>query len=287
MKLVCTMPVRNEDWILGLSARAVLMWCDELIILDHCSTDRSRRIEMEIAKEFPSRVTVLSDDIPEWQEMRHRQALLDEARLREATHIVMVDADEVLTGNLLGSIREHVRMAPRGTTMQLPWQCLRGSIQEVHADGVWGAATVCMAFLDEDCCYWAARAGYDFHHRQPMGRPFVPFCPVGRQAGGLMHLQFVSDRRLRAKQYLYQLTERLRWPGREPVEAVRKRYSLAVYDGKAMAPAPAAWWTPYKGLLGQLHADAEPWQEAECARIVAAHPGIAAGLDSFGVTRAQ
>ena len=32
MKLVGIMPVRNEDWCLDLTARAALMWCDELVI---------------------------------------------------------------------------------------------------------------------------------------------------------------------------------------------------------------------------------------------------------------
>jgi hypothetical protein len=40
MKLIGLMPVRGEDWILGLSARAALMWCDELVILLHSCTDR-------------------------------------------------------------------------------------------------------------------------------------------------------------------------------------------------------------------------------------------------------
>jgi len=285
MKLVCTMPARNEDWILGLSARAVLQWCDELIVLNHASTDKTLEVIEEVWKEHRDRVFVINESDPVWAEMAHRQRLLEFARGRNATHIVLVDADEVLTGNLLGSIREHVRMLLPHATMQLPWQCLKGSIHQVHADGVWGTATVCMAFVDEPNCHWAARAGYDFHHRQPMGRPFIPFQPVNR-SGGMMHLQFVSERRLRAKQYLYQLTERLRWPDREPVEMVRKRYQPAVYGGKNLADIPESWWAPYLPWMKYLDVDAEPWQEAECLKILDSHPGLAAGLDSFGMEAA-
>jgi glycosyltransferase involved in cell wall biosynthesis len=283
MKIICVMPVRNEDWILGLSARAVLRWVDELVILDHCSTDRSREIEMEIAGEFPDRITVLTEDNPEWQEMRHRQALLTEARQRGATHIAIVDADEVLTGNLLPDIRSMVGKCGVGITMQLFWQCLRGSINKVHTDGVWGTAEVSMAFRDEERCYWASRSGYDFHHRQPMGRPFFPHNPIRRTGGGLMHLQFVSDRRLRAKQYAYQLTERLRWPNREPIKVVRERYSLAVYNGVGLADVPKAWWEPYADLMKYMDVDAEPWQIELCRKIIAENPGIEVGLDNFGV----
>lgn len=277
------MPFRNEDWILALSARAVMMWTDELILLDHCSTDNSRDIALEVAAEFPGRVTILEDSNPEWQEMRHRQMLLDCARKQGVTHIALVDADEVLSGNLLPEIRSHVQTCPQGRTLQFPWQCLRGSINRTHVDGTWGRADVSVAFLDDPAFHWVSREGYDFHHRHPMGRPFRPFSPIGRDGGGLLHLQFVSDRRLRAKQYLYQLTERLRWPNREPVDVVRKRYSTAVYEHNAMADVPASWWAPYGHLMKYLDIDAEPWQEAACRKILGEHPGISAGLDSFGV----
>lgn len=284
MKLVAAMPVRNESWILGLSARAALMWVDELIILDHCSTDGSREMALQIQSEYGiERVRLLFEDAPVWEEMRHRQRLLDAARDRGATHIALVDADEVLSGNLLSSIRSIIARIPAGATMQLPWQCLRGSIDKTHADGVWGVADVSAAFLDEPCCHWKARDGYDFHHRQPMGRPFVPFLPVPRSDGGLMHLQFVSERRLRAKQYLYQLTERLRWPGREPVSVVRARYSRAVYEYSGMSQVPAAWWAPYESLLQYLHVDAEPWQLAACSELLDEHPELVCGLDGFGL----
>lgn len=266
-----------------MSARAVMMWVDELILLDHCSTDNSFEIALDVELEFPGRVTILEDNNPEWQEMRHRQMLLDCARKRGATHIALVDADEVLSGNLLLDIRSHVEICPQGRTLQFPWQCLRGSIHQTHLDGIWGRADVSIAFLDDPAFHWASREGYDFHHRHPMGLPFRPFSPIFRSDGGLLHLQFVSDRRLRAKQYLYQLTERLRWPDREPVDVVRQRYSRAVYEHNAMAAVPYSWWAPYAHLMKYLDIDAEPWQEAACRKILDEHPGIAAGLDSFGV----
>lgn len=44
VKLICTIPVRNEAWCLGLTLRAVLMWCDEVIVLLHCCTDATEAI---------------------------------------------------------------------------------------------------------------------------------------------------------------------------------------------------------------------------------------------------
>ena len=56
MKLVCLMPCRNEDWIIGLSARAALMWCDHLVVLDHASTDDTQAIIYDLMGEYPGRI---------------------------------------------------------------------------------------------------------------------------------------------------------------------------------------------------------------------------------------
>lgn len=223
------MPVRNEAWCLGLSARAVLQWCDHLVVLDHASTDPTIAILWELAQLYPDQLTVLNEDDPQWNEMAHRQRLLEECRRQKATHIVYVDADEVLTGNLLPRIRGMVECTQPGLILQLPWLCVRDSIHRYHTSGPWAQLDASIAFQDDLRYHWAARQGYDFHHRHPMGLPFAAYKPLRRNEGGLFHLQFLSARRLRAKQRLYKCLEVTRWPGREPVDVVDKRYSLAVY----------------------------------------------------------
>ena len=284
MKLVCTMPVRNSAWVLGLSARAVLKWVDALVILDHASVDGTFEIISEIQKEFQNRVVYLHESNPVWEEMRHRQRLLDQARDMGATHIVTVDDDEVLTGNLIPDIQRIVEEIPASQTLQLPWQCLRGSINRVHVSGTWGEAKVSTAFVDNPSLYWATRAGYDFHHRHPMGRGFVSHFPVPRECGGLMHLQFVSDRRLRAKQCLYKLLEVLRWPGRSTPAQINTMYDKAVYGGTNLATVPESWWAPYKNLLPHLRLDEIPWQEVEVLHLLQTNdPAQFVGLDLFGL----
>ena len=293
VRMICAiMPARNEDWIIGWSARALLMWCDHLVVLDHASTDDTLAILHQVAWEHPRRVTVMHESSPVWEEMRHRQLLLDTARAKGATHIVTIDADEILTGDLLPSIRDMIYACPAQATMQLPWLCLRDSLQQVHVDGVWGNQHASMAFRDAPGLGWnsAARGGYDFHHREPMGRPFEAYWPVGRKSG-LLHLQFVDSFRLRAKQALYQATEVLRWPGRETPDQVRRKYSLTVYgkDGPPaeygdLRTAPAAWLEWYKPLIKYYRPMTMPWQAIELRRLVAEH-GMErfAGLDFFEI----
>lgn len=289
MKIVGILPVRNEDWVLGLSARAALMWCDAVMVLDHRSHDNTTRILCDVLGEVGSQRLIFWHRIDEhWFEMEHRHFLLEAARAADATHVAIVDADEVLTGNLLPHIRKWIEAAPMGEIMQLPWVCLRGGIERYHASGIWSHQDVSMAFRDEPRCHWSAegRAGYDFHQRAPMGRAEIPYRPIrGVARGGLMHLQFVNETRLRWKQLLYCLTERIRWPNRKPVAQMVKEYSLAVYgDGdNHMAECPAEWWKPYEHLMQYFRPETPAWQEAECRRIVAERPELMQGLDRFGL----
>jgi glycosyltransferase involved in cell wall biosynthesis len=294
VKIVAILPVRNEDWVLGLSARALLQWADELVILDHCSTDGTFDIEEQLDSD---RVHFIYDGNPVWREMAHRQKLLECARLRGATHIVTIDADEVVSSNLVPHMRAIVEDMPPGMVLQLPWITCRDSIHQQHASGLWAEQHASAAFVDSPELGWQAREGYDFHHRHPMGRPCVPFKPFPHAGGGILHLQYSSRRRLLWKQYLYELTEKLRWPGREPISEINKRYAYSVY-GQAtpppngvtsfdLTPVPAEWWSGYADLMQYLHVDAEPWQRAECLKILRDNPGIGEGLDDFGLLESE
>lgn len=293
-KIIVCMPVRNEDWILGLSARAVLMWADDLCICDHWSTDKTSEIYYELRDEFPGRVHIQEWRDREWTEMAQRQALLEAARDAHASHIVLVDADEVLTGNLIGQIRRDIEMTGSRTIMQLPWLQLRGGITEQHSAGPWSEQWASFAFRDDPVLHWAQRDGYDFHHRHPMGRQLLPFRPVPRKLGGLMHLQMASERRVKAKAALYKMTEVIRWPGRSTPEQLNAQYDLAVFgradkscrDPLPMAQIPKEWWKPYEQLIDKyLKIHAEPWQQKQCRDLWAEHGAEKfAGLDLYGIT---
>lgn len=292
MKLVAIMPVRNEAWILGSSLRALLMWVDEVAVLCHACTDASLNIMGELQSEVPGRIHLAISSDPLWEEMDHRQLLLECARVNGATHIVTVDADEILSGNLLPSIQSWVEQTPVNAILQVPWVSCRGALDRYHTSGIWSQQDVSIAWRDNPRCHWAARNGYHFHHRHPMGPSFIAYTRIrGVQRGGLMHLQFVSDRRLRAKQALYLMQEVTRWPGRMKPEELNRMYGLAVYGSYdsakpdlQTAQAPAEWWAPYQHLMRYIDVDAEPWQEAECRRLWKEHGAATfSGLDLFGV----
>lgn len=289
-KIVAILPCRNSAWVLGLSARALLMWVDELHILEHACTDATGDIICDLQNEFPHRVFDLCIDSGIWQEMSHRNLLLESARAHGATHIVTIDDDEVLTGNLLPTIRQWVENVRPGAILTLPWLQLRGSIDQVISTGMWAQQPVSVAFRDEPAFCWATTNGYDHHHRHPCGRPFVAqaaMSPLNR-TGGIMHLQMVSDRRLRWKHLHYKLTEHLRWP-EKPVAQIECQYNATVnacVTAETQA-APPIWWHAYRDLLQYLDVDAEPWQRGEALRIMREHPGIEAGLTMYGIEKLE
>ena len=283
MKLIGILPVRNEDWILGLTLRAHLMWMDEVVILDHASTDRTREIINEVERENKGRVHLSVDSNPVWREMAHRQYLLEEARGLGATHIAVLDADEILCGDILEHIRGWVESQQPRTYLCGPMRMMHRSIWEFRQDAsIWSRARGSIAFTDHQELCWQQKNGYDHHHREPFGA----------LAGGVinvdatMHLQFSHWRRLKAKHALYKITERIRWP-EKPIGEIDRLYSLALDEaGLVTQRAPAEWWAPYERLLGYLRIDQneEQWQEREARRLLDEY-GRARfeGLNLFGV----
>lgn len=283
MKLIATMPLRNEAWIVGLSARVVLMWADALVCLLHASTDRTEAILEEIAAEHPGRVTILREDGPLWREMDHRQRLLTAAREQGATHVAITDADEVLTGNVLSIVRSQIAGLRPGKYLEAGMPCMWRSLWRYRTDGrIWaGRQDLVLAFADRPDLSWKPVAGYDHHHRAPIGatrsgRLLVP--------GGVMHLQWASWRRLTAKHAWYQMHERLRYP-RKAVAEIARLYALAPNEiGLETAEAPSEWWWPYRDMLRHVDLTVEPWHEGECRRLLDEHgTGIFRGLNLHGV----
>lgn len=294
MKLVGCMPVRNEAYILGLTLRAALLWCDAVVVLMHACTDGSSAILGKVSLEHPGRVSELCVESESWDEMRHRQRMLEAARAEGATHIAIVDADEILSGNLLSEFGPErtpdVHFHGPSNMIQLPGYNLRGGLHTYHSNGIWGRRWFSTAFADNPTLYWAAN-GYDHHHREPRGIPLQPYRPIQQGQGGILHLWGVSERRLRAHHAWYKCMETLKYPNKSRTE-IDNMYSWAIHGRQphdtpaqwTFEQVPEEWWAPYAHLMKYLDVDAEPWQEAEVRRLVEQHgPARFAGLDLFGI----
>lgn len=299
MKLINIAPVRNEDWCLGLTARAMLMWADGAVFLAHACTDRTlsilETVQMESRKwdtdtngdltgDCTDRVKIIVDNDPTWREMDQRQRLLDEARAMGATHVSTVDADEILSGDLLAHVREMCARLRPGGFNGIPMRNLINGIGKYRAEpGDWGQrAGTMLAFADAPNLGWRPRNGYDHHQRSPYGSAMQEM--ISREYGGLLHLQFANRRRLLAKHAAYKAMERVKYPSK-PVTDIERTYGAAPSEnGIVAADCPSKWLEPYKLWLHHLHLDDAPWQESEARRLVAERGSdYFAGLDLFGV----
>jgi hypothetical protein len=301
MKLIATMPLRNEAWVCGLSIRVALMWCDEIVIGNHASTDATGDILGELQAEYPGRVHVVSFPEDRWNEMQHRETLLEMARNHKATHIAIVDADEVMTGdvgkrlNYAASILgQHYVDIPEGRIIQLPLYNLRGSIHRYHQNGIWGQRITSVVFQDNPRLHWwqPSRTGeYQHHKREPRGMALLPYSPISQGRSGVMHLWGASERRLIAKHALYKMRDWIEHPelgiqkiNRDYSQAIRGRLPHDTPETWTFAEVPAEWWEPYAGWMKYLDLKAVPWQEQACKDLMDKHGREAfVGLDLFGV----
>jgi hypothetical protein len=270
------MLVRNEDWCLGLSARVALMWCDRLVILLHACTDDSADIVHALDAEYPGRIAIMKVVDPTWNEMQHRQMMLVRARAWDPVDpfLAIVDADEVMTANVVDTIKGSLqRAANHGQMVCLPGYNLRGC-DRFHINGLWSDRWFDVAFVDRPGVLgWT---GDKFHSRCPDGVN-GRWRVIGQGAGGVLHLWGASERRLRAKHRLYRITERIRWSAK-PVAQIERMYSMATkgippHDTPLnwrFSPIPDGWRYPELEAL-YLRPDDVPWQEAECDRLLAEH----------------
>lgn len=283
MKLVGIMPARNEDWILGASLRAALLWCDEMVVLDHASTDGTRAIINKVAAEHLHRVGLAEVHEPRWSEMAHRQTLLEMARMRGATHVAIIDADEILTGNLLPIIRSKIAALQPGELLQVGMLAMWRSLDHYRVgDSIWANRhDLTLAFADASGLNWNANAGYDHHHREPHGSKRLPPLLLD---GGVMHMQWASWRRLVVKHCAYKMSERLKYPDKSVAE-IDRMYSLALDErGLELERVPEDFWDAYADLRKYIDLYAEPWQERQCREWMAQHGAeLFNGLDLFGV----
>ena len=276
MKIIGMMPVRNEEHILGFSARVALEWVDELVVLLHECTDGSLGIAQHLAYDDGpgGRVEIITVD-GSWDEMRHRQQMLDLARRNGATHLAIIDADEVLTANLLPTIRQTIELCPRQSLLEVPLYNLRGGVDRYHQNGTWGQRIVSLAFPDDERLGWS---GDQFHSRVPGPLTLRAYRPIQQGMGGVLHFWGASERRLAAKHRYYKIVERLKFPDK-PVAEIERMYNWA-FQGQRPGEAGTwqfaftrpEWTAGYEDLMREhLHLDVEPWQEAWCDEQIRIH----------------
>ena len=280
-KLVALMLVRNEDWVLNLSLRAALRWCDAVYVYCHKCHDGTQDIIDTVDRQNPGRVARAWSEADDWNEMDMRQTLLQQGRKWGATHFALVDADEVPTANWLAYLRQRALALNPGEAMDVPMiPCWRSLHAYRNDNSIWCKSRISVAFADKPGVCWKADNGYQHHHRLPYG---VTAKRVGeRGAGGVMHLQFANWPRLAAKHAWYKCVEITRFTKRTR-EEIDRVYNQALDESNLRtAECPKAWWEGHDTSCVDFQS--EPWHKAECKRLWDLHGADTfRGLNLFGV----
>ncbi|MCP4899775.1 MAG: hypothetical protein GY906_22645 [bacterium] len=287
MTIAGLMPVRNEDWCFGYTARMALRWVDKLYILVHASGPSTQEIANTVAKEHPDRVNTFVDPEPTWNEMEHRQGLLEAARRGGATHIAVVDSDEALTANLVPEVRGLVEQTPAGHCLALPGIHPWCGLEQYRYDGPLGCA-FSIVFEDRPHYCWEPRAdGYQHHRRLPHALDQCGWSP-SVPSGGVLHLQFARDRASRAKHARNQMIELLRWPHLGAAR-IRRMYSWWRQPGTRAQPqlfrnVEPSWWDQELMHHLDFSDNGGSWYEQDVKRLLEQHGREKfQGLDLFGI----
>ncbi len=275
-KLVALTATRNEDWVLGLSLRVSLSYCNAVVVTDHGSTDRTAQIIRDAQAEFPNcPIDVRRVEHTEWREADVRQEMLERGRRLGGTHFVIVDADEVPTGNLLPQLRALALGADVGCCAALPMIATYHSPTVYRWDGLWGErSAIPWAFGDSGELCWKFSSAYQWHRRAPFNAIDKGLLVSGKERGGLFHLQFVNKSRLQSKAAWYKMMETVTYPGKRTAADLNQMYDWALREESArLDVVPQEWWAPYqqRGWLQFFRPDAPAWQLGEAIRLAAQH----------------
>lgn len=284
MRLIGLMLARNEEWVIEFSLKAALQWVDHMVVLEHSSTDRTPEIIEKISAENPRRVSLFRETTTVWDEMVHRHRTLEEGRKLGGTHFAIIDADEVLTGNLVFSVREWIEKLEPAQLLEVPLiPCWRSLAKYRNDKSVWSRSSLTLAVRDAPEIGWKPSGdGYQHHNRAPYGTRWTVLNPFeDKKAGGVMHLQFANWRRLRAKHYWYRMMETIRWPGRRTPQELNKAYNEALDESEIfLSNCPSEWWDFYGELPKLVQLDGPTWYEGEIKALWEEHgPEVFHGLE--------
>jgi len=233
--VICLTPIKNEANNLDRFLKCASLWADHIIISDQNSEDDSQFI----ASKYP-KVKIIKNSISDYDEWIIRSTLFNEARKIEGPKILLtVDADEILTPNLLASSEwNSVLSAEPGTVIKSKFANLLPDLKhywEGPFDLPWG-------FVDDGSEYIADKI-HTNRNIYPEDAPILFLKDVK-----IIHYQYTDWERMESKHRWYQCWERINNPDKSAIEIYRGYNHMYALRKDQIKEVPIEWFEDYNKL---------------------------------------
>jgi glycosyltransferase involved in cell wall biosynthesis len=234
-RIICLVPVKNEEWILDKFIRCTLEWADHLIIADQNSSDKS----FDIASAYP-KVTLIRNKSDAYAEDERQKLLLNEARkFPDEKILVALDADEIFSSGFANTQdwKDFLHSKP-GTVGYFARAELLPGMRTYYGSEYKQA----YAFVDDG----AEHAGRQIHSpRVPIPKNALSFAI---KDFAIMHFQNVNEMRMESKHRWYKCWERLKYPNKRtlPIMRLYDRYRATTLQNTCQVPDD--WLKGYENI---------------------------------------
>lgn len=230
MKIIATILAKNEDWILDTCLTSLAPLCDEILLYDDNSNDHTRDIALR------HHCVILPYDETLNGFANKRNYILRAARMRDATHLVCIDADEALWIHDPPAFKKCLSEMVPGQKICLPWITLWKTTDQRRVDGIWDTLTKDVIFCDDRTSDYGD--AFISEPRTPLSSG--PVTTFETDTAVLLHYQFVYWDRVIWKQAWYRCIEFLK--GTRSAYRINGTYSITKETPSVNAQSiPHAW----------------------------------------------
>ena len=202
MKIIVVMPVKNEEWILEKSLKAISLFADHIIVADQNSTDRS----VDICRQFKKVIVIKNPN--KFHTSSVRLLLLNAARDFDGYNAIFsFDADEIPTTHILEpDFLEKLKELTPGSSFTFQWINLwRSSLKYRKDKSVWANSWKHFGFIDD------RKADYNTLNVINDDTSRVPLSVLNNnfkfEFPKVLHYQFSNWDRTLSKQARYRIAE--------------------------------------------------------------------------------
>jgi hypothetical protein len=224
LKIIATLPVKNDFWFVEKSILTLAAWADHVFVADENSDDGSHELYKKLG--YLKNVTfILNRPKVSFNTPDLRNYLLDLARSFDGNNMIFeLHADEVMSAEILKPENKEKLLdrAIGGNAFLLPWITMWDKPILYRNDAsVWANNFCWFGYCDdrrvkfEGPVFHGSRAPEKFLNNK-----------VNVDWLSVLHYQFINKSNERSKQALYQIYERNHFPNKS-IEHINKIYAVA------------------------------------------------------------